>query len=89
VIDRTKAALAGGAVVLTLGFGALGTAMAQDDATPTPTPTPREQQQAPQDRGDRPGHPCPEEGQGGGQGQGGSQDQGSDSSSGTTEPVLY
>ena len=85
MIDRTKALLAGGAVTLAIGFGALGTAAAQDDATPTPTatPTPRSEQQAPQDRGDRPGHPCPEEGN--------RQDQGSDSSSGSStssEDVL-
>jgi hypothetical protein len=79
VINRTKALLAGGAVTLALGFGALGTAMAQDDATPTPTPTPtpREQQeQAPPDRGDRPDHPCPDE-------------EGQDTSAGASDAILY
>jgi hypothetical protein len=70
MIDRTKALLAGGLVTGALAFGALGTAMAQDES-PTPTPTPTPEQQAPQERGDRqdrPGHDCPEEEQGSGSG---------------------
>ena len=71
MIDRTKALLAGGLVAVALAFGALGTAVAQEeDSTPTPTPTPR-QEQAPQDRGDRPDRPdhdCPDEEQGSGSG---------------------
>jgi hypothetical protein len=67
MIDRTKALLAGGLVAGALAFGALGTAVAQDES-PTPTPTPMPQQEQPQqprgDDRDRPGHPCPDEEQG-------------------------
>ena len=59
-MDRSKTLLAAGLASGALAFGAFGTALAQE-STPTPTPTPREQAPSERDRGDRPGHPCPEE----------------------------
>jgi hypothetical protein len=64
MIDRTKALVAGAAVTAALGFGALGTAAAQD-GTPTPAPTP-DQEQAPEpgQAPDRSREDCPEPGGG-------------------------
>ncbi len=66
MIDRTKALIGGALVTGVIAFGALGSAAAQD-STPTPTPTPQEQ--APQERGNPDGHPCPDEEGGSGSGE--------------------